>query len=255
MPDDDTAKALHGMATGTYPFLGKVQPKMFAKGLAAGEIAVGGALLRPFVSPVVAGAALAGFSGALLNMYWNTEGMHEPGDPRPTRRGSPIAKDVWMFGIGSASSPTACSSRRTTRGSRSARAASARREGAAKRQAKKLKKRNKSTAKQAKAVAKQTRAELSKRGQKAASKAQKQAAEAQAKAPGQGREVGDRRSRAEAKGTGSGASDSAAAAAAGAGAAVAVRAPSRPARRPRTTSTSTARSRPTSAKQAADAAK
>jgi hypothetical protein len=32
--DENTAKMLHGMATGTYPFLGKVQPKVFAKGLA-----------------------------------------------------------------------------------------------------------------------------------------------------------------------------------------------------------------------------
>jgi hypothetical protein len=26
--------------------------------------------------------------------------MHEPGSPRPTQQGTPIAKDVWMFGIG-----------------------------------------------------------------------------------------------------------------------------------------------------------
>src|SRR4051794_4040783 len=100
--DDDAAKQLHGFATGTYPFLGKVQPKVYAKALGAGEIAVGGALLLPIVSPVVAGALLAGFSGALLNVYWNTPGMHEEGNPRPTVQGSPLAKDVWMFGIGTA---------------------------------------------------------------------------------------------------------------------------------------------------------
>ncbi|MGI8677812.1 MAG: hypothetical protein ACR2LX_03820 [Jatrophihabitans sp.] len=98
--DEDTAKQLHGMASGTYGFLDKVDPKLFAKGLAAGEVAVGSALLLPFVSPVVAGLGLATFSGALLNMYWNTEGLHEPGDPRPTQAGIPISKDVWMFGIG-----------------------------------------------------------------------------------------------------------------------------------------------------------
>jgi uncharacterized membrane protein YphA (DoxX/SURF4 family) len=98
--DDDTAKAVHGMASGTYPFLGKVQPKMFVRGLAVGEIAIGGALLLPIVSPVVAGAALVGFSGALLNVYWNTPGMHEEGSPRPTSQGIGMSKDVWMVGAG-----------------------------------------------------------------------------------------------------------------------------------------------------------
>src|SRR3954453_1942120 len=98
--DDETAKGMHGMATGTYPFLGKVQPRVFVKGVAVGEIAVGSALLLPIVPPVVAGAALVGFSGALLNVYWRTPGQHEPGDPRPSHQGQAIAKDVWMFGIG-----------------------------------------------------------------------------------------------------------------------------------------------------------
>ena len=98
--DDETAKSLHGMATGTYPFLGKVEPKTFSRALAAGEIAVGTTLLLPIVPPVVAGAALVGFSGALLNMYWRTPGMHHEGSLRPTSQGTPISKDVWMFGIG-----------------------------------------------------------------------------------------------------------------------------------------------------------
>jgi uncharacterized membrane protein YphA (DoxX/SURF4 family) len=98
--DDDMAKTLHGFASGTYPFLGKVQPKVYAKALGVGEMAVGGVLLLPVFSPVVAGAVLAGFSGALLNVYWNTPGMHAEGSPRPTVAGSPLAKDAWMFGIG-----------------------------------------------------------------------------------------------------------------------------------------------------------
>lgn len=98
--DDETAKTLHGFTSGTYPFLGKLQPKMYAKVLGAGEIAVGSVLLLPIFSPVVAGAVLAGFSGALLNVYWNTPGMHEEGNPRPTVAGTPLAKDAWMFGIG-----------------------------------------------------------------------------------------------------------------------------------------------------------
>jgi len=100
--DAETAEQVHGLATGTYPFLGRVSPRLFVKGLAVGELAVGGALLAPFVSPVVAGAALSGFSGALLNLYWQTPGMHAPGDPRPTPQGLAVSKDVWMFGIGAA---------------------------------------------------------------------------------------------------------------------------------------------------------
>ena len=98
--DAETAQQLHGMASGTYGFLGKIDPKLFVKGLAAGEIALGSAVLLPIVSPVVAGLGLAGFSGAMLNMYWNTPGLHADGDPRPTPAGLPIAKDIWMFGIG-----------------------------------------------------------------------------------------------------------------------------------------------------------
>jgi len=98
--DDETAKHLHGMACGTYPFLNKVQPALFVKGLAVGEIALGSVVLLPIIPTAVAGAALVGFSGALLNVYWRTPGMHEAGNPRPTPQGTGVAKDVWMFGIG-----------------------------------------------------------------------------------------------------------------------------------------------------------
>jgi uncharacterized membrane protein YphA (DoxX/SURF4 family) len=98
--DDEAAKGMHGMATGTYPMLDKLQPKAFARGLGMGELAVGTVVLLPIVPPFVAGAALVGFSSALLNMYWNTPGLHREGDPRPTNQGVPMAKDVWLFGIG-----------------------------------------------------------------------------------------------------------------------------------------------------------
>lgn len=98
--DDEAAKGIHSLASGAYPALGNVDPKALLKMLGAGEIVLGSALLLPIVPPVVAGAGLATFSGALLGMYWRTPGMHRDNDVRPTQQGTPVAKDVWMFGIG-----------------------------------------------------------------------------------------------------------------------------------------------------------
>jgi hypothetical protein len=99
--DEQTAKALHDMAAGAYPVFEKMPPKAFVKALAAGEIAIGSALLLPIVPAGLAGLALVGFSGGLLGMWWRTPGMHEEGSIRPTQQGVTIAKDVWLLGIGS----------------------------------------------------------------------------------------------------------------------------------------------------------
>jgi len=99
--DEGTAAGLHGFAAGTYPFLKKVPATTFAKALSTTEIALGAALLTPFVPTAVAGAALTGFSGGLLGLYLRTPGMTKPGKSvAPTQDGLPIAKDVWMLGIG-----------------------------------------------------------------------------------------------------------------------------------------------------------
>src|SRR6185437_6207276 len=98
--DDDTAKSVHGMASGVYPALNNVEPRDFIKGLALAEIAVGGALLSPFVPAWLAGAALTGFSGGLVGLYLKTPGMTQEDGVRPTSQGTPLAKDVWMLGTG-----------------------------------------------------------------------------------------------------------------------------------------------------------
>jgi hypothetical protein len=97
--NEEQAKALHGMATGTYPFLGKLEPKLFLKALGAGETALGAALLLPLFPAGLVGLGLLGFSGALLTVYVRTPGMHDA-TMRPTQQGTPIAKDIWMAGIG-----------------------------------------------------------------------------------------------------------------------------------------------------------
>ena len=98
--DDDTAKVVHGMASGTYPVFGSMPPPRFLRLLAAGEIATGAALLAPMVSTAAAGAALTGFSTALLGLYAKTPGMRKEGSIWPTQQGTAISKDVWMVAIG-----------------------------------------------------------------------------------------------------------------------------------------------------------
>ena len=98
--DEETATRLHAMAAGTYPILGRLSPKDFVRLLAAGEIALGSALLLPLVPAAVAGPGLTTFSAGLLGMYLHTPGLRREGSIRPTPRGVPLAKDVWLLGIG-----------------------------------------------------------------------------------------------------------------------------------------------------------
>ncbi len=99
--DEGTAAGLHGFASATYPFLSKVAPATFAKGLSTAEITIGAALLTPFVPTAVAGAALTAFAGGLLGIYLRTPGLTKPGrSVAPTQDGLPVSKDVWLLGIG-----------------------------------------------------------------------------------------------------------------------------------------------------------
>ncbi len=98
--DEETAARLHGMAVGTYPFLTKMRPKDFARLLSVSEIAIGSALLLPVVPAALAGAGLTGFSAALLGLYLRTPGMRKEGSLLPTQQGIPLAKDMWMLGVG-----------------------------------------------------------------------------------------------------------------------------------------------------------
>jgi hypothetical protein len=96
--DEATAQAIHGMASGAYPQFKKVEPKLFLKSLAIGEVALGASLLTPLAPAGLVGLGLVAFSGSLLGMWWRTPGMHE--GLKPTQAGTAIAKDIWMLGIG-----------------------------------------------------------------------------------------------------------------------------------------------------------
>ncbi|PRZ40777.1 hypothetical protein CLV47_11474 [Antricoccus suffuscus] len=97
--DEATANGIHATAAGAYPVVKKVEPKLFLKALAVGEIAVGSALLLPIVPAGLAGLALTGFAGALVGMYIKTPALHDK-YLRPTGAGVAIAKDSWLLGIG-----------------------------------------------------------------------------------------------------------------------------------------------------------
>jgi hypothetical protein len=98
--DEATAAQLHGFATGTYPFLGKLDARRFTRLLSVAETAIGVALVVPVVPAGVAGAALTAFALATLGLYLRTPGLRKEGSLRPTQQGIAISKDIWMVGIG-----------------------------------------------------------------------------------------------------------------------------------------------------------
>jgi uncharacterized membrane protein YphA (DoxX/SURF4 family) len=98
-PDEARAKRLKAQAELAYPQFADVQPLDFLRLLSCAEIALGVALLIPFVPSRLAGAGLAMFSGSLLRMYWKNPEYHPPGDPRPSPPGIAVSKDIWMFAI------------------------------------------------------------------------------------------------------------------------------------------------------------
>jgi len=115
--DKETAQQLHGFATTAFPQFQETPPEQFTKMLAAGETALGAALLTPFVPTGIAGLALTGFAGMFGRLYWRAPGTHEEGSLRPTPQGVPLAKDAWMLGIGTALVLDALSDKLHRRGS------------------------------------------------------------------------------------------------------------------------------------------
>ncbi len=97
----EAAEGLQGMASVTLPGpLREMDATEFAQLLSRAEIALGVALLAPFVPSRLAGAALTAFGGGLLSLYMRTPGMRQEGSIRPTQAGTALAKDVWLVGAG-----------------------------------------------------------------------------------------------------------------------------------------------------------
>jgi hypothetical protein len=98
--EGQAVESTHAMAVNAVPQLQRLRPSVFARLLAGTELAIGAALIVPVVPSALAGLALCGFGGGLMRLYWVTPGMHQPGDPRPTQQGVPLAKDSWLLGAG-----------------------------------------------------------------------------------------------------------------------------------------------------------
>ncbi|WP_431942917.1 hypothetical protein [Micromonospora marina] len=98
--EGEAAVGVHGMAAGAMPQLRQIPPDRFAMLLSRGEIALGAALLAPFVPSLLAGAALTAFGAGLVQLYLKTPGMREGTSLRPSQAGIGLAKDVWLVGAG-----------------------------------------------------------------------------------------------------------------------------------------------------------
>ncbi|WP_235856823.1 DoxX family membrane protein [Occultella glacieicola] len=98
--DAESAKGLQAMAVNAIPQLGDLDAAQFGKYLAAGEIALGAALLAPFLPSRLVGLGLTAFAGGLFTMYLRTPGMTEADGIRPTQQGVALAKDVFLLAIG-----------------------------------------------------------------------------------------------------------------------------------------------------------
>lgn len=85
------AEGVHGMAVAAIPQLAQLDPPRFAKLLSYSEIALGAALIAPFVPAPLVGLGLTAFGAGLVQLYLKTPGLRSPAAfDRPSRApGSP----------------------------------------------------------------------------------------------------------------------------------------------------------------------
>lgn len=100
--DEGTAGYLQQAAAKGIPAVSQMSAKQFGQFLTYGEIAVGGALLAPFVPTRVAGLALTTFASGLVAAYFRTPEMTKDDGVRPSEEGMTLAKDIWLLAIGAA---------------------------------------------------------------------------------------------------------------------------------------------------------
>lgn len=98
--DEEALEHIHNMAVSAYPFLKQVESAKFSKYFARGEILLAAILLLPLIPDVLAGFALTLFATSLMGLYLRIPGMRHVGSLRPTSKGTGLAKNIWLMGIG-----------------------------------------------------------------------------------------------------------------------------------------------------------
>ena len=98
--DAQSAEGLQQFAATGVPQFAEWDPKTFATFVAGSELAIGGALLTPFVSKRLAGAGLLAFSAGLLTMYFRNSEMTKDDGIRPSEQGISLSKDFFLAAIG-----------------------------------------------------------------------------------------------------------------------------------------------------------
>ena len=97
--DEGSAGYLQSMAARAFPQVGQLEAEKFGRYLAAAEIALGSALLAPFIPSRLAGLALLAFSTGMMTMYFRTPELTQEDGVRPTQDGTSVAKDIWLVGV------------------------------------------------------------------------------------------------------------------------------------------------------------
>jgi len=97
---DQKAKRLQTSAAKLVPQVERMDPRTFAKALAAGEVTLGTALMLPIVPPAIAGLGLSAFAASLLATRQPISGQNsdEPGET--STAAVPGATEAWMLGSG-----------------------------------------------------------------------------------------------------------------------------------------------------------
>lgn len=99
---EEAAQGLQQMTANAVPQVEKLDPAVFGKVLAVGEIGLGAALLTPFLPSRLVGLGLGAFAAGLVATYLKTPGMTESDGIRPSANGGAMAKDFWLAGIAAA---------------------------------------------------------------------------------------------------------------------------------------------------------
>ncbi|WP_206479021.1 hypothetical protein [Kocuria sp. KRD140] len=100
--DAESAEGLKQFASTGVPQFADWDSQTFTKFIAGTELALGTALLTPFVSKRLAGAGLLAFSAGLLSMYFRNSDMTQEDGIRPSEQGLTLSKDAFLAAIGTA---------------------------------------------------------------------------------------------------------------------------------------------------------